>query len=169
MDFDGYSIGGTSVGEGKDTMYKMIEDSIKYIPENKPRYLMGVGTPEDIFEGVLRGIDMFDCVLPTRIARHGSSMTSKINILNQKYEYDLNPLDDECDCYTCKNYTRSYLRHLYKTAEGFGKRLLSIHNLRFLLKLTEDIKNAIKNDRLLDFKKEFMEKYGKGKPTTLVK
>lgn len=171
MDFDGYSIGGTSVGEGKDTMYKMIEDSIKYIPENKPRYLMGVGTPEDIFEGVLRGIDMFDCVLPTRIARHGSLMTSKgkINILNQKYEYDLNPLDDECDCYTCKNYTRSYLRHLYKTDEGFGKRILSIHNLRFLLKLTEDIKNAIKNDRLLDFKKEFMEKYGKGKPTTLVK
>lgn len=171
MDFDGYSIGGTSVGEGKDVMYKMIEDAICYIPENKPRYLMGVGTPEDILEGVARGIDMFDCVFPTRVARHGAIMTSigKINIRDKKYEYDLSPLDKNCDCYTCKNYSKSYLRHLYKTDEGLGKRLLSIHNLRFLLKLTEDIKEAILNDRFLDFKKEFMDKYGQGKPTTLVK
>ncbi len=171
MDFDGYSIGGTSVGEGKDVMYKMIEDAIPYIPENKPRYLMGVGTPEDILEGVLRGIDMFDCVLPTRIARHGALMTStgKINIRDKKYEYDLSPLDENCNCYTCRNYTKSYLRHLYKCEEGFGKRLLSIHNLHFLLDLTKQIRQAIQEDRFLDFKKEFLNKYGQGKPTTLNK
>lgn len=171
IDFDGYSIGGTSVGESKPVMYKMIEDAIPFIPKNKPRYLMGVGTPEDILEGVIRGIDMFDCVLPTRIARHGSLMTStgKINIRDKKYEYDLEPIDKECDCYTCKNYSKSYLRHLYKCEEGLGKRLLSIHNLRFLLRLTENIQEAIKNDRLLDFKKEFLEKYEQGKPTTLNK
>ncbi len=171
LDFDGYAIGGTSVGESKPVMYKMIEDAIPYIPKNKPRYLMGVGTPEDILEGVLRGIDMFDCVLPTRIARHGAIMTStgKINIRDKKYEYDLSSLDSQCHCYTCQNYTKSYLRHLYKCDEAFGKRLLSIHNLHFLLDLTAQIRKAIQEDRFLDFKKEFLEKYGKGKPTTLVK
>ena len=171
MDFDGYSIGGTALGEPKDVMHKMIEYTIKYLPKDKPRYLMGVGTPEDLLEGVARGVDMFDCVLPTRIARHGAIMTSKgkINIRDKKYEYDLSPLDPDCDCPTCRNYTKSYLRHLYKCEEGLGKRLLSLHNLRFLLKLSEDMRKAIQEDRFLEFKKEFMDKYGQGKPTTLIK
>ena len=171
MDFDGYSIGGTALGEPKDIMHKMIEYTVKYLPEDKPRYLMGVGTPEDLLEGVLRGVDMFDCVLPTRVARHGAILTSKgkINIRDKKYEYDLSPLDESCDCPACKNYTKSYLRHLYKCEEGLGKRLLSLHNLRFLLKLSEDMRKAIQEDRFLEFKKEFMDKYGQGKPTTLIK
>ena len=171
MDFDGYSIGGTALGEPKDVMHKMIEYTIKYLPKDKPRYLMGVGTPEDLLEGVARGVDMFDCVLPTRIARHGAIMTSKgkINIRDKKYEFDLSPLDPDCDCPTCRNYTKSYLRHLYKCEEGLGKRLLSLHNLRFLLKLSEDMRKAIQEDRFLEFKKEFMDKYGQGKPTTLIK
>lgn len=171
MDFDGYSIGGTALGESKEVMHKMIEYTVKYLPSDKPRYLMGVGTPEDLLEGVLRGVDMFDCVLPTRIARHGAVMTStgKLNMRNKKYEYDLSPLDENCDCPTCKNYTKSYLRHLLKCEEGLGKRLLSVHNLRFLLKLSEDMRKAIQEDRFLEFKKEFEEKYGQGKPTTLIK
>ena len=171
MDFDGYSIGGTALGESKEVMHKMIEYTVKYLPKDKPRYLMGVGTPEDLLEGVLRGVDIFDCVLPTRIARHGAVMTStgKLNMRNKKYEYDLSPLDPSCDCPTCKNYTKSYLRHLLKCEEGLGKRLLSLHNLRFLLKLAEDMRKAIAEDRFLEFKKEFEEKYGQGKPTTLIK
>ena len=162
MDFPGYSIGGTSVGETKATMYKMIDYSIKYLPHDKPRYLMGVGSVDAIFEGVLRGVDMFDCVLPTRIARHGTLMTSvgRLNIRNQKYEKDFKPLDEECDCYTCKNYTRAYLRHLIRCNEGLGMRLLSIHNLHFLIHLMEQIKEAIKADRFGDFKKEYFERYG---------
>ena len=162
MDFDGYSIGGTSVGEDKETMYRMIDYAIPYLPQDKPRYLMGVGSYDAILEGVLRGLDMFDCVLPTRIARHGALMTSKgrVNIRDKKYEYDLSPIDDKCDCYTCKNYTKSYLRHLYKCDEGFGKRLLSIHNIRFLIKLMEEVRVAIKEDRYLDFKEKFFEEYG---------
>lgn len=162
MDFPGYSIGGTSIGEPKDVMYRMIDYSIKYLPVNKPRYLMGVGSYDAIVEGVLRGVDMFDCVLPTRIARHGALMTSKgrLNIRDKKNEFDFTPIDTECDCYTCKNYTKAYLRHLYKCDEGFGKRLLSIHNLRFIIKLTEEIREAIKEDRFLDFKNEFFEKMG---------
>lgn len=162
MDFPGYSIGGTSVGEPKDVMFKMIEDSIKYLPLDKPRYLMGVGSVDAIFEGVERGVDMFDCVLPTRNARHGAMMTSqgRINIKNKQYEYDFTPLDPECDCETCTQYTRAYLRHLFRTNEGFGTRLLSIHNLRYLLKLMEDIRQAIKEDRFLEFKQEVYEKFG---------
>ena len=162
MPFDGYSIGGTSVGEDKETMKRMIDYSIPYLPSDKPRYLMGVGSYDSILEGVLRGVDMFDCVLPTRIARHGALMTSKgrLNIRDKKNEFDLSPIDSECDCYTCKNYSRSYLRHLYRCDEGFGKRLLSIHNLRFLIRLMEQIREAIKNDRFGDFKEEFFEKYG---------
>jgi len=162
MPFDGYSIGGTSVGEDKETMKRMIDYSIPYLPTNKPRYLMGVGSYDSILEGVLRGVDMFDCVLPTRIARHGALMTSKgrLNIRDKKNEFDLSPIDDECDCYTCQNYTRSYLRHLYKCEEGFGKRLLSIHNIRFLIRLMEQVREAIKEDRFLEFKEEFFEKYG---------
>lgn len=162
LDFPGYSIGGTSVGEPKDVMYKMIEDTIEYLPEDKPRYLMGVGSVDGLFEGVIRGVDMFDCVLPTRIARHGSAMTSlgRVNIKNQTYERDFSPLDPNCDCEACKNYTKAYLRHLIKTNEGLGMRLLSIHNLRYLLKLMEDIREAIKEDRLLELRDEVYAAYG---------
>ena len=163
MDFPGYSIGGTSVGEPKDVMYKMIEDGVRYLPSDKPRYLMGVGNPIDLIEGAIRGIDMYDCVLPTRVARHGALMThqGRMNINNMKYKYDFTPVDDECKCYCCKNYSRAYLRHLHKSDEIFGKSLLSIHNVAFLLQLSEDIREAIRNDRLLDFKEEFLEKYGR--------
>ena len=163
MDFPGYSIGGTSVGETKEVLYKMIDYAIPYLPYDKPRYLMGVGSYDAILEGVLRGVDMFDCVLPTRIARHGALMTSngRLNIRDKKNEYDLSVIDENCDCYTCRNgYSRSYLRHLYKCDEGYGKRLLSIHNIRFLTKLMEEVRTAIKEDRYLDFKNEFFEKYG---------
>ncbi|MEI7668002.1 MAG: tRNA guanosine(34) transglycosylase Tgt [Erysipelotrichaceae bacterium] len=157
MNFFGYSIGGTSVGEDKETLYKMIDYSITHLPLNKPRYLMGVGSSDAILEGVLRGVDMFDCVLPTRIARHGTLMTStgRLNISNAKNERDFNPIDKDCDCYTCKHYSRAYLRHLIRCEEGLGQRLLSIHNLRFLIKLTEDIRLAINEDRFLDFKEAY--------------
>ncbi len=161
MDFDGYSIGGTSVGEDKPTMYKMIEYGVKYLPEDKVRYLMGVGDPIDILEGVERGIDIFDCVLPTRIARHGQAFTrtGKINFNNAQYKEDLSPLEEGCDCYTCRNYTKAYIRHLITTDEMLGGRLISIHNIRFLVKLVEEIREAIKEDRFLDYKKEFIAKY----------
>lgn len=162
MDFPGYSIGGTSVGEDKATMYQMIDYSVKYLPHEKPRYLMGVGSTDAILEGVLRGIDMFDCVLPTRIARHGALMTSKgrVNIKNAIYEYDQGPIDEACDCYTCQNYSRSYLRHLVRAKEGLAMRLLSIHNLRHLIVLTQKIREAIEADRFLDFKEAYFEKHG---------
>lgn len=161
MDFPGYSIGGTSVGESKETLYKMVDYAIKYLPLEKPRYLMGVGSTDAILEGILRGVDMFDCVLPTRIARHGTLMTSegRLNIRNAKNERDFRPLDPECDCYTCKNYSRAYLRHLIRCDEGLGQRLLSIHNLRFLINLTEQARLAIQEDRFLDFKNEFFKKH----------
>lgn len=157
MDFPGYSIGGTSVGEDKPTMYKMIDDAVRYLPLDKPRYLMGVGTVDAIFAGVERGIDMFDCVLPTRIARHGTAMTStgRVNVRNKQYEEDFSTLDPNCDCECCKNYTKAYLRHLIKCNEGLGMRLLSIHNLRFLLKLMEEIRVAIKEDKFLELKEEY--------------
>lgn len=166
MDFPGYSIGGTSVGETKEVMYKMIDYSIKYLPLEKPRYLMGVGSVDAILEGVLRGVDMFDCVLPTRIARHGTAMSSqgRINIRNQKYERDFSPLDPKCDCITCKNYTRAYLKHLNKCNEGLGQRLLSIHNLRYLINLTEQARQAILEDRFLDFKNEYFKTHHLDKP-----
>ena len=160
LDFDGYSIGGTSVGEDKDTMYKMIDDAIKYLPLNKPRYLMGVGEPIDLLEGVERGIDMFDCVLPTRLARHGNAFTrsGRINLKNLKYKEDFTPIED-CDCYTCKNYTKAYIRHLITCDESLGGRLLSIHNIRFLIKEMEEIRESIKNDQFLKYKEEFIKKY----------
>ena len=162
MDFPGYSIGGTSVGESEETMYKMIDYSVKYLPWEKPRYLMGVGSVDAILEGIARNVDMFDCVLPTRIARHGTLMTSqgRVNIKRKEYERDFTPLDPECDCPTCRNYTKAYLRHLNKCNEGLGARLMSIHNLRFLLKLSEDARKAIKEDRFGDFKDEMFKKYG---------
>lgn len=161
MDFDGYAIGGTSVGEDKETMMKMVDYTMKHLPKDKPIYIMGIGAVNDILQSVLRGIDMFDCVLPTRIARHGSAMTSvgRINIKKKIYEYDFNPLDPECDCETCQNHTRSYLRHLIRANEGLGMRLMSIHNLRFLINLTKQIREAINNDRYLDFLEEIYEKY----------
>ena len=161
LNFDGYSIGGTSVGEDKETMMKMIEYGIKYLPKDKPRYLMGVGEPTDIFEGVLRGIDMFDCVLPTRLARHGHAFTldGKINLKNAKYKEDFTPIDLECDCECCKNYTKAYIRHLIIANETLGQRLLSIHNLRFLIKITENIRESVKNDTFLHYKDEFIKRY----------
>ncbi len=161
MNFDGYSIGGTSVGEDKITMYKMIDLSIAHLPSDKPRYLMGVGAVNDILEGIERGVDMFDCVLPTRIARHGSLMTSKgrINIKKAIYKNDYSKLDDECDCECCRNYTKAYLNHLFRCNEGLGLRLMSIHNLNFLLKLSENARKAIKEGRFLEFKKAILEKY----------
>ncbi len=163
LDFDGYSIGGTSVGEDKPTMYKMIDYAIKYLPTDKPRYLMGVGDPIDIVEGVIRGIDMFDCVLPTRLARHGNAFTKygKINLKNLKFKEDFNPVDEHCDCYTCKNYTKAYIRHLITSNETLGGRLLSIHNIRFLIKLTEELRSAIKENRVMEYREEFINNYTK--------
>ena len=163
LGFDGYSIGGTSVGEDKPTMYKMIEYGIKYLPEDKPRYLMGVGEPTDLFEGVERGVDMFDCVLPTRLARHGHAFTrdGKINLRNAKYKEDFTPVDESCDCKCCKNYTKAYIRHLLVADETLGQRLLSIHNLRFLIRIMEEIREAIKEDRFLELKEEFYNNYKK--------
>lgn len=162
MDFDGYSIGGTSIGEPKEVCFRMIDYAIKYLPYDKPRYLMGVGSLDYMLEGVAKGIDMMDCVLPTRIARHGTLMThhGRVNIKNEKYKEDFTPLDPECDCYTCKNYTKAYLRHLYVSDEAFGKRLLSIHNLRFLISIMEGAREAIKEDRFLEYKDEVLKKYG---------
>ncbi len=165
MDFPGYSIGGTSIGEPKDVFIKMVEQSVKYLPHDKPRYLMGVGSIDFLLEGVERGVDMFDCVLPTRIARHGALMTSngRVNIRDAKYKEDFSPLDANCDCYTCRNYTRAYLRHLYVSEEIFGKRLLSIHNVRFLISLMEKARDAIKEDRFGDFKAEVYRSFGGSK------
>ena len=161
MDFDGYSVGGTSVGEDKPTMYKMVEYSTKYLPPNKVRYLMGVGDPIDIIENTIRGIDIFDCVAPTRLARHGHAYTKygKINLKNAKYKTDFTPIDSNCDCYACKNYTKSYIKHLINADETFGARLLSIHNIRYLIKLTEDLREAIKNDTILEYRDEFRRNY----------
>jgi len=161
MDFDGYSIGGTSVGEDKPTMYKMVEMSTKYMPEDKVRYLMGVGDPIDIIENVIRGVDIFDCVAPTRLARHGHAYTKfgKINLKNAKYKTDFSPIDEHCDCYACKNYTKAYVKHLINSNETFGARLLSIHNIRYLIKLTEDLRVAIKNDTILEYREEFIKNY----------
>ena len=159
MDFDGYAIGGTSVGESKTTHYQMLDYTLPYLPKDKPRYEMGIGAVNDILEAVERGVDMFDCVLPTRIARHGTLMTSqgRINIKKQEYAEDFGPIDPQCDCYCCRNYSRAYVHHLFRCSEGFGTRLMSIHNLRFLLKFTEDIREAIRNDRFGDFKKDILQ------------
>lgn len=161
MNFDGYSIGGTSVGEDKETMQKMVEYSIAYLPEDKPRYLMGVGAVNDILEGIERGVDMFDCVLPTRIARHGTLMTSsgRINIKKAIYKNDFTSLDPNCDCETCTKYTKAYLNHLFRCNEGLGSRLLSIHNLRFLISLVEKARQAILEDRFVEFKEETLKQF----------
>ena len=161
MDFPGYSIGGLSVGEPREKMQEMLEYTTSLLPENKPRYNMGIGTPEYIFDSVLRGVDMFDCVYPTRIARHGQAITSKgkVTIRNAKYKLEKTPLDDECECFVCKEYTRGYLRHLINCNEILGMRLISYHNIYFLTKLLERIRKEIENDDLLKFRDEFFEKY----------
>ena len=161
MDFDGYSIGGTSVGEDKQTHYKMLDYTLPYLPTDKPRYEMGIGAINDILEAVERGVDMFDCVLPTRIARHGTLMTSqgRITIRKAIYKDDFSPLDPECDCECCKNYTKAYLNHLFRSDEGLGNRLMSIHNLRFLIRLMEGIRQAISEDRFLEYKEYILMKY----------
>ena len=166
MNFPGYSIGGLSVGEPKESMNKVLEYTTPFIPEDKPRYLMGVGTADSLIDGVMRGVDMFDCVLPTRIARNGTCMTSKgrVVIKNAQYERDFGPLDDKCDCYTCRNYTRAYIRHLIKADETFGLRLTSYHNLYFLLNVMKDVRQAIMDDNLLEYRESFFEEYGYNKP-----
>jgi queuine tRNA-ribosyltransferase len=166
MDFSGYSIGGLSVGETHEEMYEVLDYLTPELPEDKTRYLMGVGTPAALIESVIRGVDIFDCVLPTRIARNGAAMTSqgRVVIKNAKFARDWSPLDPKCDCDTCQNYSKGYLRHLIKTNEILGMRLLSIHNLRFLIRLMEQVREAIREDNLLEFKEAFFEEYGYNEP-----
>lgn len=162
MDFPGYGIGGLSVGEPGELMNEMLEETVPYLPESKPRYLMGVGSPDYLIEGVIRGIDMFDCVLPSRIGRNGTVMTShgRLTVRNAKYARDYSPMDPECDCPACTKFTRAYIRHLLNVNEILGARLTTMHNIYFLISLMKNIRQAIIDDRLLDFKNEFFEKYG---------
>ena len=161
MDFPGYGIGGLSVGEPKPVMYEMLEKIEPHLPKNKPRYLMGVGTPDCFLEGVLRGVDMFDCVLATRIARNGTCFTrsGRLVVRNAACARDFTPIEAGCDCYACRHFTRAYVRHLLKAEEITGGRLTSIHNLRFLIRMMEEIRQAIREDRFLDYRREFYENY----------
>ena len=165
MDFPGYSIGGLSVGESKEEMNEVLDYLTPVMPEHKPRYLMGVGSPDSLIDGVIRGVDMFDCVLATRIARNGTCMTSqgRLVVKNAQYARDFRPIDEKCDCYTCKHYSRAYIRHLIKCDEIFGLRLASIHNVHFLLNLMKQVRYHIENDSLLDFRQAFFEEYGYSK------
>lgn len=162
LDFPGYAIGGISVGEPKAEFLDILRYTAPLLPENKPRYLMGVGTPDYLIEAAIAGVDMCDCVLPTRMARNGSALThyGKVNLLNATHIHNFTTLDPDCDCYTCQHYSRSYLHHLFKAKEILGARLLSIHNLRFLVKLMEDVRQSIKDERLLEFRDEFYAKFG---------
>jgi len=161
LDFPGYAIGGLSVGEPKSLMYEMLEHTVPLLPRERPHYLMGVGSPDCLVEGVSRGIDMFDCVLPTRIARNGTVLTprGKLVIRNAVYARDFQPIDSECACYTCRNYTRAYVRHLIKANEVLGLRLTTIHNLYYLLNLMRKIREALKEDRFPALRKEFWDQY----------
>lgn len=161
LGFPGYAIGGLSVGEPKALMYEMLDHTVALLPREKPRYLMGVGSPDCLVEGVVRGVDMFDCVLPTRIARNGSVFTrrGKLVVRNAEYARDFSPLDPYCDCYTCRNYTRAYVRHLIKAGEVLGIRLTTIHNIRFVLNLMEEIKEAIRRGNLVEFRDNFLKAY----------
>ena len=165
MDFPGYSIGGLSVGESKEEMKEVLAYLTPVMPKHKPRYLMGVGSPDSLIDGVIRGVDMFDCVLATRIARNGTCMTSqgRLVVKNAQYARDFRPIDEKCDCYTCKHYSRAYIRHLIKCDEIFGLRLASIHNVHFLLNLMKQVRYHIENDSLLDFRQAFFEEYGYSK------
>ena len=164
IDFDGYALGGLSVGESKDKMYNVLIHIAPKMPKEKPRYLMGVGEPEDLLEGIEAGIDMFDCVLPTRNARNGSLFTSrgKISIKQSRFREDSEPLDPECACPTCQNYSRAYLRHLFKTNEILGLRLNTYHNLFFYLSMVKDARDAIIRGKFSEFKKSFLKKYKSG-------
>ncbi|NLE20352.1 MAG: tRNA guanosine(34) transglycosylase Tgt [Clostridiales bacterium] len=161
MDFPGYGIGGLSVGEPKETMYDMLEHTLPLLPRDKPRYLMGVGTPDCLLEGVLRGVDMFDCVLATRIARNGTVLTreGRLVVRNAAYKADFRPLEEGCDCEACRNYSRAYIRHLIATDEITGARLCSVHNLRYLARLMEGARQAIREDRYLDYMKDFYREF----------
>ena len=163
IDCEGFAIGGLAVGETAEEMYDVIEAVAPYMPEDKPRYLMGVGTPVNIVEAVARGVDFFDCVMPSRNARHSHIFTSEgiINLMNAKYELDDSPLDKNCDCETCKNYSKAYLRHLFKAKEALALKLCVQHNLRFYNKLMEDIRDAISEDRFEEFRKFVNENYGR--------
>ncbi len=160
MDLDGYALGGLAVGESHEAMYQVLEDTVPYLPENKPTYLMGVGTPVNILEAVERGVDFFDCVYPSRNGRHGHAYTDngKLNLLNAKYQLDDRPIDSKCNCPTCRHYSRAYIRHLLKAKEMLGLRLLVLHNLYFYNKMMEEIRQAIEQDRFLKYKKEKIEK-----------
>ena len=162
FDFPGYAVGGLSVGEEAPLMYNMLEETVPLLPDDKARYLMGVGSPDNLVEGVLRGIDMFDCVLPTRIGRNGTAMTSRGRVIvrDAKYARDFTPIDPECTCPACRNHTKAYIRHLIKAGEMYGLRLVTIHNLHFLVNLMAQIRQAIAEDRYLDFRREFYEKLG---------
>ena len=161
IDFPGYSIGGLSVGESKELMYEVLEATTPLLPKHKPRYLMGVGTPDCLVEGVARGVDMFDCVYPTRVARNGTVLTHKgrLVVRNAEHARDFAPLEEGCTCYTCQNFSRAYLRHLFKAEEILGLELASIHNIHFLLRLMEEAREAIMEDRFPEFKKSFWELY----------
>ena len=157
LDFPGYAIGGLSVGEPKPLMYEVLEQTVPFLPRQKARYLLGVGTPDCLVEGVARGIDMFDCVFPTRVARNGTAITSqgRVVIRNAAYIEDFSPLDPECDCYTCRNYSRAYLRHLIRCDEIFGLRLMSLHNLHYLITLMRQIRESILQGTYPEFRKLF--------------
>ena len=164
LDLPGFGIGGLSVGEPKEIMYEMLEAMMPHMPEGKPRYLMGVGSPDCLIEGVLRGVDMFDCVLATRVARNGTVFTrnGRLVVRNAKYAHDFGPMEEGCDCYACRNFSRAYVRHLLKADEILGLRLTTYHNLRFLVRLMEDIRAAIEQDALLDFVNDFYATHGRG-------
>ncbi len=164
LDLPGFGIGGLSVGEPKEIMYDMLEQMMPYMPEKKPRYLMGVGSPDCLIEGVLRGVDMFDCVLATRVARNGTVFThdGRLVVRNAKYAEDFTPLDPDCDCYACRNFTRGYIRHLFKAGEILALRLNSIHNIYFLTHMMSEMRQAIENDALLDWTNEFYARHGRG-------
>lgn len=161
LPFDGVAVGGLSVGEPHDLMYDILEETTQWMPKGKARYLMGVGTPDCLVEGVARGVDMFDCVFPTRVARNGMAMihTGRMNMKNKQYERDFRPIEESCGCYTCRNYTRAYIRHLYKSEELLAFRLVTIHNLYFLLQFMRDMREAIVQGNFSEFREHFMEHY----------
>jgi queuine tRNA-ribosyltransferase len=161
LDFPGYAVGGLSVGEPKDLMYEILEHTVSQLPQTKPRYLMGVGTPDCLVEGVMHGIDMFDCVFPTRVARNGTAMAWKgrLVIKNAEYAHDFGPIDENCGCYACRNYSRAYIRHLVRVNEIFGLRLMTMHNLYFLQDFMRQMRQAILEDRFVAFRKKFLAGY----------
>ena len=165
LNFAGYAIGGLSVGEPKPVMYEILDSTAPLLPEDKPRYLMGVGSADCLWEGVRRGIDMFDCVLPTRVARNGTALTAggKVVVRNAEYALDFSPIEPDCSCYTCANFTRAYLRHLFKAGEILGHRLLTIHNLHFTLTLMKEIRKAILEDSFESRHEEFKARYHSAK------